>query len=424
METKHRVASALGCSLEWFDFSLYGYFSIILAQAFFPPQMDTLTSLINTLGIFAVGFLARPLGGIFFGRMTDHVGRTRTLKSTPLLLSLFTASIGLIPSYSSIGYFSVLLLFIIRFFQGICIGGEYGTNIIYLVESSKKHAYFWGGIGSATGCMGIVLASLLSAVFLHFSPSAHSGVWRFAFLSALPIGFFIYILRRSIPENYKPLPKTENQSVLKELCAEWKNIVTVTGLLCLHASSFYFVFLFIPNYLITFRHMAAASAMSNNAIFLIIQMSFIPLFGYLADRFGGLKIALINTALFAVLSFCLFYEVTVGSLHQIYAWIVGFCILISGNAGALPALILNPIPMNKRGIVYSTAFNTSFAIFGGLTPWICLSFAKYVSVTSLLPGYYLTGMAVITLTVLIIRSNRVLKGGYGNAKCAVSKSTG
>ena len=413
MDLKYKIAGALGCSLEWLDFVLYGFFSPIIATHFFPANANPLTNLINTFGIFAIGFLARPIGGILFGYISEKYGRTKTLKFTPITLSCLTGCIGLIPSYALIGNVAIMLLFLLRFGQGICMGGECSSSIVYLVESSLKKPYFWGSVGSCMGGLGILSASFFASVYFSaFFNSPYTWLWRVVFMLTIPIGGLIYLARRHMPE-YDPEGEAVNQPKVF-FFKQKKLIALTTGILCLHASSFYFTFMYIPNFLIHFRHMETASAMVNNTVFLLLQLTLIPVFGLIADKIGGRKIAFSSTVLFLALSAFLYRMITVGDYHQVYMIMIVLCLLISANAGVLPTIILKKLPEKGRTFIFSVAFNLAFAVFGGLVPYICLSFVAHTSVNSLLPAYYLTATGLITLFSLLVFVFK--KEAYGHSR--------
>lgn len=168
---KDKIASGLGSVSEWYDFALYGFFAPVIAQLYFPSAAPSI-GLLKTFSVFAIGFFARPLGALLFGHISDKYGRTTSLKLTPLLITCPTLFLAILPSYQQIGVYAPCILVVLRIWQGICIGGEYANNIVYLCESTKpKHIYFLGSIASCTGSLGIFLASSIAAILYKILPS-------------------------------------------------------------------------------------------------------------------------------------------------------------------------------------------------------------------------------------------------------------
>src|SRR5262245_34384631 len=208
------AAGTAGNVMEWYDFAVYGYFAATIGRHFFPSS-DATTSLIAAFGVFAAGFLMRPLGGVIFGHIGDHVGRKAALTISVLAMAIPTFLIGILPGYSTLGPTAAVLLVILRMIQGLSVGGEYMTSIVFLVEGAgRKHQGFagsWSGFGAVGG---ILLGSAVSAlVTLTFSPEAvHRWAWRLPFLIGLFVGLAGLYVRRHVTEPPKPTGPAEGRS--------------------------------------------------------------------------------------------------------------------------------------------------------------------------------------------------------------------
>lgn len=197
------IAGAIGNSLEWYDFGLFGYFAPVISAQFF-PQTDRRAALLNTFGVFAAGFLMRPIGGILFGHLGDRRGRKWALGLSVLLMAVPTALVGLLPTYGQIGLAAAFLLLLVRLLQGLSLGGEYVGSMSYLAESAEPgqrgFASCWcnvsGGVG---GLAASGLAAILTGV-LTPDQVAEWG-WRLPFLLSIPAGLAAWWLRRSIAES-------------------------------------------------------------------------------------------------------------------------------------------------------------------------------------------------------------------------------
>lgn len=174
MWLKHNSANFIGNIMEWYDFSLYGYFASIIAQQFFPPEQKIL-SLIFTFIIFAMGCWARPLGALGWGYFGDRFGRKRVLATTITLMACTTTIMGLLPTYHQIGIIAPFLLLMCRLLQGIAVGGEYTGSIVYLTEHHQNHTFkkgFLGSLALSSSYVGLLLGSLSSGKFI-FIQLAH-----------------------------------------------------------------------------------------------------------------------------------------------------------------------------------------------------------------------------------------------------------
>jgi len=184
-----RVAAAgvVGNVLEWYDFALYGYLATIFAGQFFPSE-DPLTSLIGAYAVFAIGFLARPLGGVIYGHIGDRFGRRRLLTLSVVLMGVPTFLLGLLPTYASVGILAPILLVALRFIQGISTGGEFVGSIVFLVEHApQKRRAFFGSLANLGALIGGLLGAGVAWLMTALLPSAelYDWGWRLPFLSGI-----------------------------------------------------------------------------------------------------------------------------------------------------------------------------------------------------------------------------------------------
>src|SRR5262245_22098668 len=196
------AAGTVGNILEWYDFAIFGYFAAAIGRQFFPSG-DVTTSLIAAFGAFAAGFLMRPLAGVVFGHVGDRVGRKAALTISVLAMAIPTFLIGILPGYATIGPLAAVLVVVLRMIQGLSVGGEYTTSIVFLVEGAGRNHQGFAGSWSGFGAIGgIVLGSAVGAlVTLTLS---HDAVldwgWRLPFLAGLFVGLAGLFIRRHIPD--------------------------------------------------------------------------------------------------------------------------------------------------------------------------------------------------------------------------------
>lgn len=403
MSLKNIIFIGLGGSLEWLDFSLYGFFAPIFSKIFFSSLQSHWITLLATYSIFAVGFLARPIGAILFGYLGDKYGRILPLKITPLFITFFTAIIAFFPTYETTGNLSIGLLILTRIMQGILLGGEYAGNIVYLYETSPRWKYVCGSLASCTGSLGIILASGISALsYSVFNDSFLQNYgWRIAFLFSLPLGILIYVLRRNLPESPEFVFIAQVNPLIKIAKNYKKNLIVGLGVIYLHATSFYFVFIFLPVFLSQIRHFSESAALINNTGFLMLHLLLVPVFAWIVNGIGGVKSCKIIASLFLFFSLPIYYFLNYGNNNIVIGCLVLLSILTAINAAVIPGLIAEMTPNSIRYTILALVFNIGFGVFGGLTPTIALLLAKRGHAI-LTPGWYLMLAAGITFVSISI----------------------
>ncbi len=408
MQLKNKLASGLGSALEWYDFALYGYFADIFARQFFPHNTHHSIALIASFSVFAIGFAARPLGGILFGIYGDKYGRIKCLRLTPILITVPSILIALIPTYSSIGITAPLLLLLLRIMQGICIGGEFAGNIIYLCESDLKRRYFIGSIASVTAGLGILLASLVASIIYHVMSVDAIALWgwRMAFLLSIIVGSVAFYIRRRLAETpvyeiLQKINKTSPSPFWEAISHDKKKTALAIGLLFLHANSFYFTFMFLPSFLTNKLGLTAEASLFHNNFLLLINLTLSPLIGLIADRIGGQRLMLFSSLCYLILSVYLFHLICYGHAPYTYIAILLFSLLTTLNAGTAPGLLIEILPAPTRYTTLATAFNISFGIFGGSMPLLgYLLIQKMGHIMA--PAFYLMISAAITFIATIL----------------------
>ncbi len=379
MQIKKLFKIILGSSLQWYDFALYGLFSTIFAKLYFPAGKPEL-AMLATLCTFAIGFIARPFGALMFGRLGDVYGRTHILKITPILITIPTVLLAFIPTYASIGIFAPILLILNRIFQGIFLGAEFGGNMVYLCESSAKNKFFLGSLGSCSGSFGMAIASMIATWIVRL-PQAELELygWRVAFALSIIPGFLAWKLRKNLEET-KPYQDLviANKTIkkpIKDLLHQKIPFLIIMGILCFQASSFYYVFMFLPNYMHNNLSFQLRESLSIVSLVLILRLTIIPLIGRLADLYSGLVIYYISIFMFFTCSFFL-SNCIYNSIMPSAAFII-LGIMTALNAGVIPGIITEIFPTRSRYTLFSFAFNTGFGIFGGCTPALCFFLSTY-----------------------------------------------
>jgi MHS family proline/betaine transporter-like MFS transporter len=212
------AAGAIGNLLEWYDFAIYGYFAPMIGRQFFPHQ-DPLAQLLAAYGIFAVGFLVRPLGGVLIGHIGDRFGRTAALTVSVSAMAIPTFLVGLLPGYQTLGLAAPILLTLLRMIQGLSVGGEAGISMIFMVEQAPEGRR---GIMGAVSCLGatggMMLGSATGALLAWLLPAdtVDNWAWRIPFLLGLAVGITGYYLRRTLAD--APHTPSRHPPVVEAVC--------------------------------------------------------------------------------------------------------------------------------------------------------------------------------------------------------------
>ena len=258
--TLKRVATAsfIGNFVEWFDYAAYGFLATVIALVFFPSS-DPVVALMSTYAIFALSFIVRPFGGIFWGYVGDKYGRKHALSWSIMIMTLATMCIALLPNYASIGIFAPLLLLFFRMIQGFSASGEYAGASNFLAEYAPKNKKgLYTSLVPASTAAGLLLGSLMSAaMFAWMSESfLYEYGWRIPFLLAAPLGLigrFIRLKLEDTPE-FLAHQKTSHKETfpIKALFTEYRQpLFKAFAIASLNATAFYLIFSYMPNYLST-----------------------------------------------------------------------------------------------------------------------------------------------------------------------------
>ena len=372
------LASAIGTTIEWYDFFLYGVMTPLVLNKLFFPNADVLISTLLAYGTFFVGFLSRPIGGIIFGHYGDRLGRKTVLILTLLIMGIATFLIGLLPTYASAGMWAPLLLLALRIFQGIGIGGEWGGAVLMAVEHSPggQRGFYgaWPQIGVPAGLLlsaGVV--NLLS--FLNNDDFFAWG-WRVAFLlSAVLVAIGLYIRLRILETPAFKVAQQQNQiaavPVAELFRTHSKNTLLGLGARYIEGVTFNMYGVFLVGYLTSTLHMTRQTALLAVMVASAIMIVMLPICGRLSDRIGRRKVFGIASLLIGVLSFPAFWLMGPQSpLLTIIAVAVPFALVYPAVYGPEAALFSELFDTRVRytGISFVYQFSGIFA--SGLTPII------------------------------------------------------
>jgi len=393
---KTLCSSILGSFIEFYDFTLFGYFSVAISSTFFPAH-DPYISLLYTYTIFAVAFFFRPLGAILFGTMGDLYGRKVALSFSILLMGISTLAIAICPSYTTLGGYSSIIILISRILQGVSAGGEYSGSIILTVESSVERSRGLTGSLVITGCMlGALMGSYANYFFSDTSDS-----WRFAFLIGSTISVLVLYIRSYIEESPEYIPQQVSNKIshlfqgIKENYLGFLLSVLISGY---SGILFYVMSMCLPTYLIKHGYMLQSNARLSVTFSTLIMLTFIPVFGFLSDKIGRPKLVRISSVLI-FLSFYPFMKLIAWGDNTILIMaIFTFSLMLASYMGAMNTFILELFPPQYRYYTVATSFSIGISLFGGTSPLVWTYLENNMSVESVLL-IYLAMMFVFCLLI-------------------------
>lgn len=395
------AAGAVGNVLEWFDFAVYGYFAMHIGQVFF-PKSNAAAQLIAAFGIFAIGYLARPLGGVLIGHVGDRLGRKTAMTISVGAMAIPTFLMGVLPGYDTLGLLAPILLTFLRMVQGLSVGGEYTTSLIFMVEHAPRHRRCLAGATAVSGAIiGILMGSAASALLAAaLSPAALAEWgWRLPFLSGLVIGLAGLFLRRHVPDGE---PNRDASAPLTQVLRHHRKPVALVAALCLiNAVGFQIVFVYLVSWLQTVDRLSAAAALEINTASMALFLAMIFAGGALADRIGS-RIVMAACALgLVLLSVPLFQFMAHPQTSVILASQMVFAVLLGLYIGAQPAFIVLHSPPRVRCTALAIGYNLTLGLVGGLSPLVAASLIGGFGDSSA-PGYMIAALSAVSLAALIV----------------------
>lgn len=397
------LAGMVGSGLEWYDFAIYGNLASLIATLFFPAN-DSFNALLATFGIFALGFLMRPLGGILFGHFGDRIGRSRVLVLTVFGMTIPTVCIGLLPTYHSIGILAPLLLLLARLIQGLVIGGEYTGALLFLAEDEApcKRAQT-ACLAMVSVLIGMLTGSLVITIITHFVPKATitAWVWRIPFLLSGIFGLIGYYLRRWMQESPAFLQFIAKKNIVRIpaltlVTQYWQPMLLAIGICVMTGVAQYLMFTYFPSYIQRTTHFSMSQILPINTIGLLITIITIPIFAKWSDRIGRRPILLGAGFGFLCLSLPLFYCLAQPSLLMILLGISAYSLLVSMASAPMAALYIELFPTMIRYSGIAISYNIAFALFAGTAPVLATLLVQYLH-TPLAPAFLLMAGSLISL---------------------------
>ncbi|WP_032112454.1 MFS transporter [Candidatus Paracaedibacter symbiosus] len=407
------ISCFAGNLLEWYEFAIFGFLTPYISQLFFPSDNPT-TSLLLTYGIFATGFVMRPLGAIIAGHIGDLYGRKFSLVLSLLMMTIPTTAIGLLPTFNQIGIYAPFLILCCRLIQGISLGGEFSGSIIYLIENAppQRRGFFgsWADMGSS---MGMILATLtsLALTFALDKQQILDWGWRLPFLLGIIFGILGLVMRRKLAETPEFLASTTplikspiREAILKD---PLKFLLSIT-FLAINATGYYLLVIYLP------QQATSESSLYLSFVSLILMMPATFIGATLSDKIGQYKMLLFGicasmlTIIPAVYATYYLPSIWIFIYHGLFSISLGLCF------GPRSSFIvqLYPVPYRCSGVAIS--YNIANAVFGGTAPLMAMLMVELTG-SKLSPGFLILAMALLSLISTIMLNRYRLAVIFGEA---------
>jgi len=401
------IGGSIGNLVEWYDWYAYSAFAIYFSAAFF-PESDTTAQLLNTAGIFAVGFLMRPVGGWLFGSIADRSGRKRAMTLSVLLMSFGSLLIALTPSYKTIGIVAPGLLLLARLLQGLSVGGEYGVSATYLSEmASQKRRGFYSSfqyvtlIGGQLIALGVQL--ILQKLLLTEEQLLEWG-WRIPFVIGAVLSVVALYLRKSLEETEafeaRKQDSRRKKGSIRELLHHPRALLTVVGLTLGGTLAFYTYTTYMQKFLINTVHLSKSESTLISFVSLLIFVFLQPLFGALSDRIGRRPLLLG----FGILGTIFTVPLLTALSHTSSQWTAFFLLLaalviVSGYTSINAIVKAELFPAEVRALGVGLPYALTVAIFGGTAEYVALWFKDAGHESWFY--WYITGCIFLSLIVYV-----------------------
>jgi MFS family permease len=406
------AAAVIGNALEWYDFIVFGFLTVIISRLFFPAESQY-ASLLLTTATFGVGFFMRPVGGVLFGIYADRKGRKAALL---WIIGLMTASIALIgfaPTYSSIGVAAPLLIVAARLLQGFATGGEFASATSFLIESAPADRRGFYGSWQMVGQGVAVLIGALLGTFLTRSlapQTLDSWGWRVPFLFGLVIGPVGLFIRAYLQETEAFLEAREAAAISdpgSALTAHLKEALVAMGLITSGTISFYVVLLYMPTFVRTQLHLPLDQAFLAQSISIVCMIVLIPVFGALSDRIGRKPIMIGALALYLVLAYPLFdWLLAHPSFANLAIMQIVLCCLLGAYFGPVSTAVAEQFAPHTRSTGLGIAYNVAVMIFGGFAQFLVTWLIQVTGLPTAPSFYVMFGAALGLIAAFFLGRSR------------------
>jgi len=408
------IGSAVGSTIEWYDYFLYGTMSsIIFAKQFFPSD-NALVSQMMSLATFALAFLIRPLGGVIFSHIGDRIGRKKTLAMTLSMMGLSTVFMGLLPNYAQIGLLAPILLIILRLLQGLALGGEWGGGVLLAVEySPRQKRGFYGAVPQTGAVLGLALGNIITSL-LSASMSEEAFLswgWRIPFVGSIVLVVIGMWIRNAVGEtpSFKKIQATRSSAriPLKETIQHhWREVLIAIGAKVVETSTFFLYATFTISYMMD-HGFERSTILSIVLVCALVAFPFMLFFGHLSDKIGRKKVFIGGSIAFILWIFPFFWLLDQKSVFAASIAVgVGLGIIWASYGAMIGTLLAEAFPPSIRYTGMSLGYQIGAALVGGPMPLIATALIAYYSGSYVPVVVFLVACALVSIAAVAVARDR------------------
>ena len=407
------LASLIGTTIEWYDFFLYGTAAALIFNRLFFPSFDPLTGTLLAFATYAVGFVARPIGGIVFGHFGDRIGRKKLLMVSLVLMGAASSAIGLLPTYATAGTVAPVALVTLRLIQGFAVGGEWGGAVLLIAEySPREQRGFWAswpqfGVPAgnllAAGSLAIMNATLSEEEFLHWG-------WRIPFIASAILVIVGWWIRQSVADSplFRRIASSQRHSfpLMEVLRRHWRSVAIGVGIKMGSTTAFYAITAFAITWLTEVHGQPRSLALGALLAGSVVQGLSIPLFAALSDQVGRRPVFLGSGLVYALFMFAFFPLLSSGERSWVYIAIMAGLALDGALYGPQAAFLAELFPTSIRYSGACLAYQVASVIGGSIMPIIAIALYKHFGSSTPISIYVATTLLVVAVTAYVSRETR------------------
>ncbi|MHA3683543.1 MFS transporter [Leucobacter sp. HY1908] len=402
---KRQIAIGVGNFMEWFDFAIYGYFAATIGALFFPTGNST-TEMLSAFAVFAVGFVARPVGALILGPLGDKFGRKLVLVITVMGMGVTTAAMGLVPTYATIGVAAPIMIVVLRSLQGMMVGGEWSSAATYIGENapSNRRATHGSLITTTAGIAFLVGTGLAAVLNATLSTAAlESWGWRLPFIASIVMAGVAVFIRRNLGDTpvFEELEERRTQQIMvvAPRSEKLKAFGISLAFSALFGVGFYYLMTYANNHLSGAVGMPRVSALLACTLSLVVYVFLTPLFGRISDSIGRRPVVLTAAGGIAVLGIPVFMMLNTGNFALVFIGLTVLGIFVAMAGVMSVTLLVEVFPASSRSTGSALGHNVAYALLAGPGPLIA---ALLIAITGnpLSPAYYLVAIGAAAFLVL------------------------
>ncbi|MDA8444489.1 MFS transporter [Paracidovorax valerianellae] len=405
------MASSVGTTLEWYDFTVYNIMAALVFNAIFFPSFDPLTGTILAFSTYAVGYISRPLGGMVFGHLGDRLGRRFVLVATLVIMGVSTGLMGLLPTYGTWGIWAPIALVALRFVQGVALGGEWAGAVLLSMEHGKPTERGRNASFTQVGpsCGTLIGTGFIALVSAWLSPEDFQAWgWRIPFVSSVALVLFGLWLRRGVDETpvfremeaHKATAKTPIKEVFTQ---HWRRLLVAGGSRIGSDVLYALVVVFTLTYVTTVLHLSRPLALTATMIGAACNAIAVPWFGALSDRIGRRPVYIAGALLGIAWAFVFFVLMDRAQPLAICAAVVGGLLIHAMMYGPQAAFVTEQFPNRVRYAGASLAYTLAGILGGGFAPLIIASLFKSYGSTVAVSLYVVAALGLTLIALVVAR---------------------